>query len=160
MDKSTLYLETTIPSYYTARMSQNLIVAAHQAITQEWWQQESGKYTVYISEFVLVEALEGDQNAANRRREFLTPFPLLEVTESVFDLTQVFLNTRYFPEKAIRDASHLAIATVHHMEYLLTWNCTHINNAIFKDKLRVISEQHGFRLPMICTPEELMEEIP
>ncbi len=160
IEKPTLYLETTIPSYYTARVSQNLIVAAHQAITQEWWLQESQKYGIYISEFVLDEASAGDQNAAQKRLNILSSFPLLEITEDVLTLTEIALNTKYFPEKAIRDASHIAIAAVHHIEYLLTWNCTHINNAMFKEKLRIVFEQQGFRLPIICTPEELMEDSP
>ncbi len=62
-----LYLETTIPSYYTARVSQNLIVAAHQAMTQKWWQQEATKYDIYISQFVIDEAAAGDPDTAQRR---------------------------------------------------------------------------------------------
>ncbi|MBD3308431.1 hypothetical protein GF339_18510 [candidate division KSB3 bacterium] len=158
MEKPTVYLETTIPSYYTARVSQHLIVAAHQAITQDWWQQEARKYECYISQFVLDEAAEGDQDAAKKRLDFLAPFPLLKITEEVLTLTELVLQTKYIPEKAIRDASHIAIAVVHNIDYLLTWNCTHINNALFKEKLRVLFEQQGFRLPIICTPEELMEE--
>jgi len=157
IEKPTLYLETTIPSYYTARMSQDLIVAAHQAITNEWWENESSKYTIYISQFVLDEANEGDPDASRRRLEFLTPFLLLETTDEVLTLTEVILDTPFFPEKAIRDASHIATAAVHGVEYLLTWNCKHINNATFKEKLREVCEKQGYHFPTICTPEELME---
>lgn len=157
-EKPTLYLETTIPSYYTARVSQDLIVAAHQAITNEWWDNESSKYTIYISQFVLDEAGEGDPIASRRRLEFLTPFLLLETTDEVLALTELILNTPLFPGKAVRDASHIATAAVHDIDYLLTWNCKHINNAIFKEKLRGVCEKQGFRFPVICTPEELVEE--
>ena len=157
-EKQTLYLETTVPSYYTARVSQDLIVAAHQAITNEWWEHESSKYTIYISQFVFDEASEGDPIASRRRLEFLTPFLLLETTDEVLALTELILNTPFFPENAIRDASHIAMAAVHGIDYLLTWNCKHINNATFKDKLRGVCEKQGYHFPIICTPEELMEE--
>lgn len=157
-EKPTLYLETTIPSYQTSRVSQDLIVAAHQSITNEWWERESSKYTIYISQFVLDEASEGDSIASRRRLEFLTPFLLLETTEEVLALTELILSTPFFPGRAIRDASHIATAAVHGIEYLLTWNCKHINNATFKDKLRGVCEKKGYYFPIICTPEELMEE--
>ena len=158
MAKSTLYLETTIPSYYTARVSQNLIVAAHQAITMEWWQHEAEKYDIYISQFVLDEAEAGDPDAAQRRVTFLSSFPLLEVTDDVLSLTENILKSQLFPVKAIRDISHIAVASVHGIEYLLTWNCTHINHATTKEKVRVVCEREGVPFPIICTPEELMEE--
>ncbi len=158
MKKPTLYLETTIPSYYTARVSQNLIVAAHQAITQEWWQREAIKYDIYISQFVMDEAAAGDQNAAQRRLDFLNSFPLLETIAEVESLAQKIVKTHLFPMKAIQDVSHIAVAAVHRMEYLLTWNCTHINHATTKEKVRLVCEKQGYSFPIICTPEELMEE--
>jgi len=89
--------------------------------------------------------------------EFLVPFLLLETTDEVLALTEIILNTSFLPETAIRDASHIAMAAVHGIDYLLTWNCKHINNATFKDKLRGVCEKHGYHFPIICTPEELME---
>ncbi|MEW6606463.1 MAG: type II toxin-antitoxin system VapC family toxin [bacterium] len=158
MNKASLYLETTIPSYYTAWVSQNLIVAAHQAITQEWWQQEASKYDIYISQFVLDEAAAGDFEAAQRRLTFLNPFPLLEITPEVEALVQTIINSRLFPIKVIQDISHIAIASVHKMDYLLTWNCTHINHATTKENVRRICEAEGYLFPIICTPEELKED--
>ncbi len=157
MNKPTLYLETTIPSYYTARLSQNLIAAAHQAITTEWWINESSKFDIYISQFVLDEAAEGDSEASQRRLDFLSPFPLLKTTDDVFSLTQILIQEALFPLKAIRDISHIAISAVHGVNYLLTWNCTHINNASIKENVKTICEHQGFQFPIICTPEELME---
>jgi hypothetical protein len=158
MAKPTLYLETTIPSYYVARVSQNLIVAAHQAITLEWWQREAEKYDIYISQFVLDEAEAGDPDAAQRRLTFLKAFPLLEITDDVLSLTEKILKTQLFPAKAIRDVSHIAVAAVHGLDYLLTWNCTHINHATTKEKVHAVCKRAGLPFPIICTPEELMEE--
>lgn len=159
MNKPLLYLETTIPSYYTARVSQNLIVAAHQALTQAWWQQEAAKYDIYISQFVIDEASAGDPDAAQRRLTFLEPFPLLETTDDVEALAQQILETKLFPVKALQDISHIAVAVVHGMDYLLTWNCAHINHATTKERVRIVCEQQGVPFPMICTPEELMEDV-
>ena len=135
-----------------------MIVAAHQAITQEWWQQEASKYDIYISQFVLDEAATGDTDAVQRRLTFLNPFPLLETTVEVELLAQKIVDTHLFPVKAIQDVSHIAVATVHGMEYLLTWNCAHINHATTKENVRLVCEEQGFSFPIICTPEELMEE--
>jgi len=157
-EKHTLYLETTIPSYYTARTSRDLIVAARQAVTAEWLTKESHKYDIYASQFVLDEAAEGDSEAAEKRLNFLLPFPLLEITDEVILLTEIILNTRLFPEKAVRDVSHIAVTSAHGIEYLLTWNCNHINNANIKERLRKIFEDKGLYFPIICTPEELAED--
>jgi len=157
-EKPTLYLETTIPSYYTARTSRDLIVAARQSVTSEWLTKESHKYDIYVSQFVLDEAAEGDSEASKKRLDFLLPFPLLEITDEVMSVSEVILNTRLFPEKAVRDISHIAVASAHSIEYLLTWNCTHINNATVKEKLRKTFEKKELYFPIICTPEELAEE--
>ena len=155
--KPRLYLETTIPSYLTSRPSKDLIVSAHQQITREWWRIRRDSFEIYTSQFVTDEAGEGDKKAAQKRLELLLPFSLLNVTESVFHLASAFLDKGIIPEKAARDAAHSAIAAVHGIEYLLTWNCTHIANAMISKKVQKICEQNGFLCPVICTPEELME---
>ena len=155
--KPRLYLETTIPSYLTSRPSKDLIVSAHQQITREWWRIRRDSFEIYTSQFVTDEAGEGDKKAAEKRLELLLPFSLLNVTESVLQLASAFLDKGIIPEKAARDAAHSAIAAVHGIEYLLTWNCTHIANAMISKKVQKICEQNGFLCPVICTPEELME---
>ena len=155
--KPRLYLETTIPSYLTSRPSKDLIVSAHQQITREWWRIRRDSFEIYTSQFVTDEAGEGDKKAAQKRLELLLPFSLLNVTESVFQLASAFLDKGIIPEKAARDAAHIAIAAVHGIEYLLTGNCTHIANAMISKKVQKICELNGFLCPVICTPEELME---
>ncbi len=155
--KPRLYLETTIPSYLTSRPSKDLIVSAHQQITREWWRIRRDSFEIYTSQFVTDEAGEGDKKAAEKRLELLLPFSLLNVTESVLQLASAFLDKGIIPVKAARDAAHIAIAAVHGIEYLLTWNCTHIANAMISKKVQKICEQNGFLCPVICTPEELME---
>ncbi len=81
--KSTVYLETTIPSYLTARTSRDLVIAAHQELTAEWWSVHRNRFDLYISELVLDEAGSGDAEAAARRLAELQDIPLLEFTTEV-----------------------------------------------------------------------------
>ena len=158
MKKKKLYLETTIPSYMTAWPSTSLIVAAHQAITINWWTANSMKYDIHISQFVIDEASSGDKDAIKRRLDFISGFKILDVTDEVLSLSKRIINSRLIPTKAFNDASHIAVAAVHSVDYLLTWNCSHINNAFIKEKLFHLCSEAGYHLPSICTPEELMEE--
>ncbi len=156
--KPTLYLETTIPSYYVARASRDLIVAARQSITAEWVEKGAHKYDIYTSQFVLDEAVEGDCEAAKKRLDFLSSFRLLEITDEVIYIAEIILETGLIPEKAVGDVSHIAVASAHEIEFLLTWNCKHINNAVIKESLRKNFEKKSIYFPIICTPEELPEE--
>ena len=158
--KSRLYLETTIPSYLTARPSRDLIVAAHQQITREWWDNRLASFEIYISQFVLEEAGKGDPEAALLRLRILDSIPLLEITEDVVFLSSELVRTGTIPKKAMWDAFHIATSAVHAIEYLMTWNCTHIANATILRKIQKVCEQCGFFCPVICTPEELLEDSP
>lgn len=156
--KPRLYLETTIPSYLTAWASRDLIVAAHQQLTKEWWRTRRDVFEICISQFVLDEAGAGDADAARERLEVLKPLPMLDVTESVLQLASALLQSGVIPNKAARDAAHIAISAVHRMDYLMTWNCAHIANAMIIKTVQAICVQKGFSCPVICTPEELMED--
>jgi hypothetical protein len=158
--KPRLYLETTIPSYLTAWPSRDLIVAAHQQITQEWWRTRREAFDVYASQFVLDEAGGGDPDAARERLELLNALPLLNISDDVLPLATALLQSGIIPAKAARDASHIAISAVHGIDYLMTWNCAHIANATIVKTVRRICEQNGFSCPIICTPEELLEASP
>ncbi|MEW6302865.1 MAG: type II toxin-antitoxin system VapC family toxin [Verrucomicrobiota bacterium] len=156
--KPKLYLETTIPSYLTAWPSRDLIVAGHQQVTEEWWRTRKSHFDIHISQLVLDEAADGDKAAAKERLAVLADFPLLDVTDEAVALAAKLQTPATLPPKAAKDAAHIAIAAVHGMHFLLTWNCTHINNAaIIADIERICSDQ-GFACPVICTPEELMRE--
>ncbi|MBI5215188.1 MAG: type II toxin-antitoxin system VapC family toxin [Ignavibacteriae bacterium] len=156
--KQKLYLETTIPSYLTSTPSRDLVVAAHQQITREWWEKRREHFDIYISELVLEEAKAGDETAAAKRLDVLKLFPLLEVTNEVNELAKELLITRTIPQKAARDAAHIAYATIHHMNFLMTWNCVHIANAVIIQSVAKICRRYGYELPFICTPEELLGE--
>jgi len=155
--KSKLYIETTIISYLTARPSRDLVVAAHQQITQTWWDEQKNFYDLYISQLVVQEVSAGDQQAVERRLNFISDLTLLALKEESLSLTRALISEKIIPTQAIEDALHIAIATIHGMEYLLTWNCKHIANAMMRNKLSVCIKSFGYEPPVICTPEELLE---
>ncbi len=154
--KAKIYLETTIASYLTARPSRDLIVAAHQQITQEWWETRRQKFDIFISELVVREAGAGDKVAARKRIEALDNIPLLGLNEEVLHLAHELVQGGPIPESAKEDALHIALATVHGMDYILTWNCRHIANAEMRTGVTSICISQGYETPVICTPEEFM----
>ena len=154
--KKTIYIETSIISYLTARPSDNLLAAACQKITIDWWNTQRDRFELYASEIVLEEAAQGDSQAAQRRLKELEGISLLSVTDSAIALSGKFLDEGPLPQKALGDALHIAVSAVHAMDYLLTWNCRHLANAQIIRRVSVICNSRGYNMPVICTPEELM----
>jgi hypothetical protein len=155
--KPRVYLETTIPSYLTAWLSRDLVMAAHQQTTKEWWETRRDDFELFVSQFVIIEARSGDPNAAVRRGEILSGIPLLEVNQEVYDLADDLMARVPLPQKATMDSLHIATATVNGVDYLVTWNCTHIANATLRSSIESICRESGFEPPIICTPEELLK---
>jgi predicted nucleic acid-binding protein len=154
----TVYIETSLIGYLTARSTQNLILAANIEVTKDWWQNCRQNFDLYISQVVLDEVARGDQEIAIKRLEIIDNFPLLEITEEVDNLALAFMEKSNLPPKASDDAIHIAVATVNNLDYLLTWNCKHIANAQIQRKLFNIASELGYKLPILCTPYELMGE--
>ncbi|HCV31978.1 MAG TPA: DNA-binding protein [Microcoleaceae bacterium UBA9251] len=152
----TVYIETSILGYLTARATKNLILAANIEVTRDWWEFRRSNFNLYISQVVLDEIAEGDSEIAAQRLEIVRDFPLLELNQAVRDLAGQFLARSNLPPKAADDAVHIAAATVYGLDYLLTWNCKHIANAQIQRKLAEISLDFGYQLPIICTPYELL----
>lgn len=144
--------------YLTAQPSRDLRVAAWQQTTIQWWEQERTKYELFSSELVLAEARAGDTNAAGRRLAVLDAIPLLAVTGEAKALADRLMADGGIPPHAEMDALHIAVASVHGMDYLLTWNCRHIDNASTKPVIRSSCAVAGYACPEICTPLELLSE--
>ncbi len=153
-----VYLETSAISYLVARPSRDLIVAANQQVTHEWWNTRRSQFDLFISQIVIDEAGEGDLEAAQQRLEKLQNISLLELRAEALDLSKKFLHQNTIPAKASQDALHIAVATIYGLDYLLTWNCKHIANAVILKKIAKIAAEEGYELPTICTPFELMEQ--
>jgi hypothetical protein len=151
-------VETTIISYLTAKPSRDLVIAAHQQITQEWWETRRKAFDLFVSELVIRESGAGDEVAAQKRLDALEAIPLLELNEEALNLAKDLVEKGPIPERAKEDALHIALATVHGMDYLITCNCRHIANAEMRKGLALACIIQGYEAPVISTPEELMGE--
>jgi len=151
-----VYIETTIVSYLTARPSRDLIMAAHQQLTQEWWENRRANFDLYTSQFVIQESGAGDAERAQTRLEALEEIPLLSVTKEAVALARTLVQKGPITENAEVDALHIAVAATNGMDYLLTWNCKHIANAEMQIGIGKLCRAAGFEPPVICTPEELL----
>jgi hypothetical protein len=156
--KPKLYIETTIPSYLAARPSRDLIVAAHQEITRQWWLERRDRFDLFVSQFVINEAGDGDPDAARERLRLLHGIATLEVSGEITSLAQLLIARSAVPPRAAADAAHIAVAAVHAMDFLMTWNCTHLANAMMAAHIEQVCHLAGYKCPVICTPEELLEE--
>jgi predicted nucleic acid-binding protein len=153
--KSLVYLETSVVSYLAARPSRDLIVAAHQQITQQWWDQREN-WGLYASRLVVTEASGDDADAAARRIQLLQGVAHLAVTPDVETLVEQLMKVAALPVTALEDAFHIGLAIAHGMDFLVTWNCTHIANAAKRNLITKVANQAGYVMPVICTPEELL----
>ena len=130
------------------------MAAAWQQVTSEWWRNERVRYEIVTSELVITEARAGDRAMAEKRLTFLEGIPELVVDDEVGELAARLLKEA-LPDQAKADALHIAVAAVHGVDYLLTWNCRHIDNAVTKPIIRSVCIVAGYQCPEICTPLEL-----
>jgi hypothetical protein len=151
-----VYVETTIPSYLAARPSSQPSIAIDQQATLEWWDKERMRFRLFTSAFAIDECSRGDISVAERRLSYLADIPELSVPEDMHLLEGDIIKLFQLPKKAFIDASHLALAILHRMDYLLTWNCTHLANAVLQKELVDYCSYHSLHIPIVCTPETLI----
>ncbi|MCX7012310.1 MAG: type II toxin-antitoxin system VapC family toxin [Candidatus Sumerlaeota bacterium] len=154
----TVYIETSIVSYLTALPARDLLAAAWQNATSRWWETRRQYFELFTSQLVLDEAAEGHPEAAERRLRGLAGIPHLPMPDAVIALASALLKEGALPGKVTDDALHVAVAAYHGVDYLLTWNCRHIDNAEMKPLIRSVCAVQGYGCPEICTPLELMGE--
>jgi hypothetical protein len=143
-------------SYLAAADSQDVMTSARQRVTRLWWEHRRPWFACFISEEVVEEASLGDPEQVRRRLDALRGVERLPVTDRVTELAEAFLNTGAMPRDAARDAVHLAVASCHDMDFLLTWNFRHLANAQILRRLHREAVAAGWRLPEVCTPHQLM----
>ena len=153
--KPKVYIETTIVSCLIARPTREVVMAAMLSQTKDWWTAEREGFDLFISDVVLREAAAGDATAARRRLDVLREIAVVENDAESQMLADVLLRNAALPPIAADDALHIAIAAVNQMDYLLTWNCRHIANAVMRPKIEGLCMAEGLRCPIICTPSEL-----
>jgi len=156
----TVYLETSVPSYLVARSSRDLIVAAHQQITQEWWATAFERFDMYVSDAVIDEMGAGDVDYSARRLGLVSELGVLAFTTDVENLIHSYHERLGLVGSATADLPHFAYAVAYEMDYLVTWNCKHIANGQVIRRLNQINSEIQRHTPVIVTPEELLEFFP
>jgi len=156
MIKPKVYVETTVVSYLAALPSRDIVLAGHQAMTRAWWGRR-GRFELFVSQAVIEEASRGDPVAAATRIALLEGIPVLGLGGETDVIANGLLRASAIPVKARMDAIHVAAAVVNRIDYLVTWNLTHIANAAIRGKIEQVCRNAALRAPIICTPEELME---
>ena len=144
-------------SYYASRPSNDIVTAAWQKVTHDWWEKRANDFEIYISQYVLDEISSGDADAAAQRLDLVKGFKQLQTEEEIMVLAESLLEKHSLPQKARMDAIHLAVSAVHGIDFLLTWNCRHLANAALWDSMANVCHDHDFAMPIICTPQELIE---
>ena len=152
-----IYLETSVVSYLVGRLSRDVIVLGNQELTREWWVKSRAQHEFFVSEIVMAEIAGGHEELASQRLEIAQELPLLAVTQEAERLAPLLLKAGALAANAATDALHMALAAVHGMDYLLSWNCTHIANASIRRAIEKQCRVSGFEPPVICTPQELAE---
>ena len=155
--KAKVYIETSVISYLCARPSRDLVVAANQEITREWWGRERARYECYVSALVMEEASSGDADAAAKRHAVLAELKELAIDAATVAVARELLARTGLPKRVTDDLAHIATAAVYGMDYLLTWNCAHIANPHWQPKVVAVLNELGYNAPVICTPQALLE---
>ncbi len=157
--KNKIYIETSVVSYHTNDISSDIVVAGHQVSTRKFWKLiEEKKISPVISALVINEASQGNSIYAKRRTTAINGFEILKVSEKAERLAEILTSKNAVPHQFLEDALHIAIASVESIDFIATWNFKHINNPFTKRKIKDIIENEGFQCPVLCSPEELLED--
>jgi predicted nucleic acid-binding protein len=156
--KATIYVETSIISYYTSIPSRDILICANQQITKDWWEKVLPRFDAFVSPAVIEEISDGEKQMAQFRLEASSHFRILRLNNETISLAQKILKRFSFPDKAKSDALHIAFPVVHKIDYLVTWNCKHIANAFTLKAIEKLVADNGYEMPIISTPNELMED--
>ncbi|NLF07328.1 MAG: type II toxin-antitoxin system VapC family toxin [Pirellulaceae bacterium] len=155
--KPSVYVETTIPSYLVGRISPVIATAGHQMATRMWWEERRNAYRLYVSSAVDQEIQRGDPVLSRQRQDIIADVPRLPITDEVIGLAEVLYAHLNLPDSARMDAFHLAVGSHYQTDYLLTWNLRHIAGGRVRLVLARLERSEGIYIPVICTPEEILE---
>lgn len=157
--KPRVYIETTVISYLTARPSRDLIIAARQELTREVWDRLLTDCECFVSALVVLEASKGDEVAAAQRLDAIHGLPVLHVGDDAGRMAELLVVEKAIPAEYAEDALHVAIAALNGMDFVVTWNFTHMNNAATRHKIRSVIERDGYQCPELCSPEEVFGDL-
>ena len=151
-----VYIETSVIGYLASRISSDLVTAANQQLTREWWDTRRERFELFVSEAVVAECAAGDPVAADERAVFLDALPILEIDAECRQLATRIMQGVSLPGKAGVDAIHIAVSAINGVDYLLTWNCKHIANPSLRRIIEDVLRAADITPPVICTPQELI----
>ncbi|MEY6434019.1 type II toxin-antitoxin system VapC family toxin [Thioalkalicoccus limnaeus] len=154
-----VYIESSIVSYLTSRPSRDVVISARQVITENWWLNQRSNFDLFVSALVIQEIFKGDQDTAERRLNAVADIPLLGASQDALLLSEALLIREAVPKTSEEDALHISIAAASGIDFLLTWNFRHINNAHTKAAISAVIEAYGFVSLVLCSPEELGAEL-
>lgn len=157
MIKRSLYLDTTIPSYYYDQRK-DLDIRYRRNVTRDWWANEKDSFDLYISELVLVELQRGDYPQKEKVIHLLKGISTLPIVLEIEDIVREYLKNYLMPKTDMGDAFHLAYTSFYKMDYLLTWNCNHLANVNNKEHIEGINRKLKLFIPDIITPLQLFKE--
>ena len=152
-----VYIETSIPSFYH-ETRQEPEMAARRHWTRQWWDQCAQRYRLVTSEGVIAELQEGEYESQAEALDLVVGLLRLEIVDDIADIIDVYLDNHLMPRERLGDALHLALASYHKCDFLLTWNCNHIANANKFEHIRIINTRLGLFVPALVTPMELPQE--
>ena len=150
-----VYVESSVISYLASRSSRDIVIASRQAISHDWWENHRQRFELRISVLVEEEISRGDILLAKRRMVFIEEIPSLAISDEATELAELLLRQGAVPMGSEEDALHIGIAAAQGVDYLLTWNFKHINNAEMKSAIATAVESCGLVCPQLCSPEEL-----
>ena len=152
-----VYIEATVVGNIAGRVRPDPGIAARQRVTRNWWATASSRYSLFVSQLTIDECGYGDPDAAAERLDVIRDLPLLDESEAAENLADLLIARLAVPASQPRDALHIAIATVHGVQFITTWNFKHILNPHLQTKIADTCYEGGFVPPVICTPEQLLE---
>lgn len=157
--KPTVFIETTVPSFYfeTRRHSKQII---WRESTRRWWEQSRPQFHVVTSRAVIAEVDNTPEPKRSQMLALLEQIDVLAEPSGVRELAEYYISQHVMPAGALGDALHLAFASMHGADFLLTWNCKHLANARKFKHIQVINDRLGLTSPVICTPDILRAEDP
>ena len=157
IEKSTVYVETTVIGHIAGELQIDPITAGRQAVSRKWWETAAERYRLFVSDLVVDECTDGDPIPAAERLTLLEPLETLDGAEEIDQLAKLLIAGHAVPASEARDATHISFAAVYGIEYLVSWNFKHIVNSSTRPKIEEVCRRAGFRAPKLCTPEELLE---
>jgi hypothetical protein len=155
--KSKVYIESTIPSFYCETRT-DLEAVARRNWTQHWWDFKRKSYEIFTSPAVLDELSDGDYPTKQSTLALLTGIPVLPIDDRIWEIVETYIRHSLMPADPSGDALHLALASYHECDFLLTWNCQHLANANKFQHIRLLNGMLGLFVPSLVTPLELLAE--